>query len=234
MQKLKIGMLLFPDMTILDFTGPYDVFVKAPCFEVVLLGETTTPFKVEGGLTIQPSVALADSPQLDILFVPGGKGINRLLTNGRVLDFLRQQALGAKYITSVCTGALVLAAAGLLQGYKATTHWRSLELLRMLGVEVVEERVVRDRNRITGGGVTAGIDFALSLTAMIGGEELARIVQLQLEYNPAPPFRAGSPHTAGTPVLQATRELTKHMLETRRGIIRELLQARGMPAAPQS
>ncbi|MBC9934838.1 DJ-1/PfpI family protein [Chitinophaga qingshengii] len=234
MQQLKIGMLLFPDMTILDFTGPYDVFVKARCFDVVLLGETTSPFKVEGGLTVQPSVALADSPQLDILFVPGGKGINPLLTNRTVLDFLRKQALGAKYITSVCTGALVLAAAGLLQGYKATTHWRSLELLRMLGVDVVEERVVRDRNRITGGGVTAGIDFALTLTAMIGGEEQARIVQLQLEYNPAPPFRAGSPHTAGTPVLQATRELTKQMLETRRNIIRELLQAHGMPAAPQS
>ncbi|WP_211999831.1 DJ-1/PfpI family protein [Chitinophaga sp. HK235] len=233
MLKLKIGMLLFPDMTILDFTGPYDVFVKAPCFEVVLLGETTAPFKVEGGLMVQPTVALADSPQLDILFVPGGKGINQLLTNRTVLDFLRRQALGAKYITSVCTGALVLAAAGLLQGYKATTHWRSLDLLRMLGVEVVEERVVKDRNRITGGGVTAGIDFGLTLTAMIGGEELARIVQLQLEYNPAPPFRAGSPHTAGTPVLQATRELTKLMLEKRRAIIRELLEKQGMPTAPE-
>lgn len=234
MQKLKIGMLLFPDMTILDFTGPYEVFVKAPCFEVIILGKSTAAFKAEGGLCVQPEVALEDCPQLDIIFVPGGRGINPLLTDQQVLAFLRQQAPGAKYITSVCTGALVLAAAGLLQGYKATTHWRSLELLKMFGVETLEERLVRDRNRITGGGVTAGIDFGLVLTSMVGGEEMAKVIQLQLEYNPAPPFRAGSPNTAGIPVLQATRELTKNMLETRRKIIRELLQAQELPAGPQA
>ncbi|NSL90082.1 DJ-1/PfpI family protein [Chitinophaga solisilvae] len=232
MRKLKVGMLLFPEITILDFTGPYEVFNKAACFEVIILGETTAPVKAEGGLMLQASVALADAPQLDILFVPGGKGINNLLTNNTVLSFLEEQGKQAKYITAVCTGSLVLAAAGLLQGYKATTHWRSLELLRMFQVETVEERVVRDRNRITGGGVTAGIDFALTLTAMIGGEEMAKIIQLQLEYNPAPPFRAGSPATAGTPVLLATREATKFMLETRRKIIRELLQAQASSATP--
>ena len=232
MQKLKIGMLLFPDMTILDFTGPYEVFVKAPCFEVIILGKTMEPLKAEGGLRVQAEVVLDNSPQLDIIFVPGGRGINPLLTDQQVLDFLRRQATGAKYITSVCTGALVLAAAGLLQGYKATTHWRSLELLKMFGVETQEERVVKDRNRITGGGVTAGIDFGLTLTSIIGGEEMAKIIQLQLEYNPAPPFRAGSPHTAGVPVLQATRELTKNILEARKKIIRELLQAQDLPAGP--
>jgi cyclohexyl-isocyanide hydratase len=234
MQKLKVGMLLFPDLTILDFTGPYDVFVKAPCFDVIIIGETTELIRAEGGLLLQPEVTMDQCPQLDIIFVPGGKGINACLTNPVVLQFLQQQAVKAKYITSVCTGSLVLAAAGLLDGYKATTHWRSLELLRMFGVDTVEERVVRDRNRITGGGVTAGIDFGLVLTALVGGEETAKIVQLQLEYNPAPPFRAGSPHTAGLPVLQKTKELTAHMVDTRKNIIRQLLQDRAAASAAQS
>ncbi|WP_161596807.1 DJ-1/PfpI family protein [Chitinophaga vietnamensis] len=226
MQKLKIGMLLFPDLTIMDFTGPYDVFIKAPCFEVLIIGEDTQLIRAEGGLRLQTDISLNDCPQLDVLFIPGGKGINALLTNDAVIGFLQRQAPGVKYFTSVCTGALVLAAAGLLDGYKATTHWRSLDLLRMFGVEVVEERVVRDRNRITGGGVTAGIDFGLKLTAMVGGEELAKIIQLQLEYHPQPPFNAGSPHTAGIPVLQRTRELTQWMFDTRKTIIRSLLQRR--------
>jgi len=226
MQKLKVGMLLFPELTILDFTGPYDVFIKAPCFEVVSIGVTRGPVRAEGGLTLQPDITIDECPQLDIVFVPGGRGINALLTNEPLLQFLREQGEKAKYITSVCTGALVLAAAGLLNGYKATTHWRSLELLRMFGVETLEERVVRDRNRLTGGGVTAGIDFGLVLTALIGGEEMAKVIQLQLEYNPAPPFAAGSPHTAGLPVLQKAKEITQPTLETRKKIIRQLLQDR--------
>ena len=217
-------MLLFPGLTILDFTGPYDVFTKAPCFDVIIIGETTDPVRAEGGLVLQPEIAMADCPQLDVVFVPGGRGINALLTNEPVLQFLRRQGKKAKYITSVCTGALVLAAAGLLEGFKATTHWRSLELLRMFGVETLEERVVKDRSRITGGGVTAGIDFGLVLTALVGGEEMAKVIQLQLEYNPAPPFRAGSPHTAGLPVLQKAKELSQLTLETRKKIIRQLLQ----------
>ncbi|NIG56851.1 DJ-1/PfpI family protein [Chitinophaga sp. Cy-1792] len=223
MQKLKVGMLLFPDMTILDFTGPYEVFSKAWCFEVIPVAVNTDPVKVEGGLIIQAAVSYHDCPQLDVIFVPGGKGINPLLTDKQTISFLQQQAEKARYITSVCTGALVLAAAGLLDGYKATTHWRSLELLRMFGVETVEARVVKDRNRITGGGVTAGIDFGLSFAATIAGEELAKVIQLQLEYNPQPPFHAGSPKTAEMPVLQKTRELTQLMLETRKKIIKELL-----------
>ncbi|CAL1520455.1 DJ-1/PfpI family protein [Chitinophaga sp. MM2321] len=234
MQQLKIGMLLFPDVTILDFTGPYELFIRAACFEVIIIGESIAPLKAEGGLMLQPNLALADCPQLDIIFVPGGRGINALLTNDTVLSFLRRQAVQAKYITSVCTGSLVLAAAGLLHGYKATTHWRSLELLQMFGVDTAEARVVRDRNRITGGGVTAGIDFGLVLTALIGGEEMAKIIQLQLEYNPAPPFRAGSPHTAGIPVLQSAREMTRHMLETRKKIIRDILQDQVLPSGKPS
>lgn len=224
MQKLKIGMLLFPDLTTLDFVGPYDVFVKAPCFEVLVIGEQVDLIKAEGGLLLQPTVALDDCPQLDILFVPGGKGINELLSNNNVLGFLQQQAANAKYITSVCTGSLVLAAAGLLDGYKATTHWRSLELLKMFGVTALDSRVVKDRNRVTGGGVTSGIDFGLMLTALIGGEEMAKVVQLQLEYHPEPPFHAGSPQTAGLPVLQRTKELTQPIFNLRKKLIQELLK----------
>lgn len=201
---------------------------------MLIIGETTGIIQAEGGLLLQPEVALANCPQLDVIFVPGGTGINALLTNTAILQFLRDQALKAKYITSVCTGALVLAAAGLLDGFKATTHWRSLELLRMFGVETLEERVVKDRSRITGGGVTAGIDFGLVLTALIGGDEAAKIVQLQLEYNPAPPFRAGSPHTAGLPVLQQAKELTAYILESRKKIIRQLLQDRAPSSAGPS
>jgi cyclohexyl-isocyanide hydratase len=234
MKKLKVGMLLFPELTILDFTGPYDVFTRASCFELIILGENTQPFRAEGGLMVHPDMAIKDCPQLDIIFVPGGRGIDALLTNKTILQFLREQAIYAKYITSVCTGALVLAAAGLLHGFKATTHWRSLELLKLFGVETVEERVVRDRNRITGGGITAGIDFGLVLTALIGGEEMAKMIQLQLEYDPAPPFRAGSPHTAGIPVLQKTKELTQLILGTRKKIILQLLQDQAVPSPAQS
>lgn len=226
MQKLKVGMLLFPGVTILDFTGPYEVFTKAWCFEVITIAETAEPVTAEGGLQLMANATIATAPQLDVLFVPGGRGINELLTNADILGFLRQQAPGVRYFTSVCTGALVLAAAGLLDGYKATTHWRSLDLLRMFNVEVIQERIVKDRNRITGGGVTAGIDFGLSFTAMIGGEELAKVIQLQLEYNPQPPFHAGSPKTAELPVLQKARELTQHMFEVRKGIIKTVLEAK--------
>ncbi|HYG38753.1 MAG TPA: DJ-1/PfpI family protein [Cytophagales bacterium] len=222
MGKLKVGMLLFPDLTILDFTGPYDVFIKAGCFEVYVIGETTELIKAEGGLCLKAGLTLEQSPALDIIFVPGGKGINPLLTNQNFLDFLKKQGENAKYVTSVCTGALLLAAAGLLKGYKATTHWRSLELLRMFGVETLEERVVIDGNRVTGGGVTAGIDFGLILTSLIGGESMAKIIQLQLEYNPAPPFSAGSPFTIEKDLLEKALQITEPMFNYRKDLIKKM------------
>jgi cyclohexyl-isocyanide hydratase len=223
MKKSRIGMLLFPEVTIQDFVGPYEVFIRASCFEVLIISENTQLIKAEGGLLLQADLTLAECPALDIVFVPGGRGINPLLTNQAYLQFLQRQGASAQYITSVCTGALVLAAAGLLHGYRASTHWRSLDLLRMFDVEVVEERVVIDRNRITGGGITAGIDFGLVLTALIGGEEMAKTIQLMLEYNPAPPFNSGSPQTAEAPILQKARELSQPMLELRTGIIRQII-----------
>ena len=216
-------MLLFPDLTILDFTGPYDVFIRASCFEVYIVSENTNLIKAEGGMSLKADYSFDDCPQADILFVPGGRGITPLLTNKTYHTFLQNQAAAAQYITSVCTGSLLLAAHGLLSGFKATTHWRSMELLRMFGVEAIEQRVVTDRNRITGGGITAGIDFGLTLTALIGGEDVAKIVQLLLEYNPIPPFSSGSPQTAEPHILKTGIEITQKLFDSRIKIIQQII-----------
>jgi cyclohexyl-isocyanide hydratase len=224
MTPLKIGMLLFPDITILDLTGPYEVFVRAKCFEVLIVGQSTDLIKGEGGITLKANHTFETCPKIDILFVPGGRGVNQLMENEEVLEFLRAHGQTAQYITSVCTGSLVLAAAGLLKGFKATTHWRSMELLKMFGIEAVEERVVIDKNRITGGGITAGIDFGLMLTSLIGGESMARQIQLQLEYDPAPPFNSGSPKTADREILENGIAITQPLFETRKRIIERILK----------
>jgi len=197
-----IGLLLFPDITQLDMTGPYEVFTKFPNAVVHLVAKSLAPVAANGGMKILPTTTLASCPQLDIVCVPGGAGMNALLNDTETLDFLRRQAAGAKYLTSVCTGALVLGAAGLLRGRRAATHWMSREMLAEFGAIPVAERVVKDGNVITGGGVTAGIDFALVVAAEAFGEELAKSIQLGIEYDPHPPFHAGSPEGAG-PLITA-------------------------------
>lgn len=199
---LSIGMLIFPRLTQLDLTGPYEVFARLPNAQVHLIARTLDPVRSEYGLTITPDHSFATAPKLDILFVPGGAGINALMEDEELLSFLRSRANEASYITSVCTGALVLAAAGLLNGYRATTHWLSLDVLEIFGVEVIRERVVIDRNRITGGGVTSGIDFGLTLAAYLYGEAVAREIQLLIEYDPAPPFQSGSPKAADPALVE--------------------------------
>lgn len=198
---MTIGMVLFPNLTQLDLTGPYEVFGRLPSTKVLLVADDLKLVKSDYGLLLTPDTTFDDCPQVDLLFVPGGKGIFEAMQNKKLIGFLQQQAVNAKYITSVCTGALVLAVAGLLDGYKATTHWLSLDLLQLFPVEVLKQRVVVDRNRITGGGVTAGIDFGLSVAAELFGEDVAKDAQLFMEYNPAPPFNAGSPETAGKDVV---------------------------------
>lgn len=222
-KKLTVGMIVFPNLTMMDFVGPYDVFVKAACFEVIILSENKNPIRAEGGLSFQATVSFEECPQLDVIFVPGGKGINPLLTNPVYINFLTQQGKIATYITSVCTGSLLLAAAGLLNGYKATTHWRSLDLLRMLNIETLAERVVIDRNRITGAGVTSGIDFALVLTALVGGETMVKTIELSLEYNPQPPFNSGSPQTAEAEVLKKAIENSQSVFDARVAIIKKII-----------
>ncbi len=202
----QTGLLLFPNLTQLDMTGPYEVFTKFPDTQIHLLWKTLEPVTAAGGMRLLPSTTFADCPQLDLVCVPGGAGMNPLLNDEEVLDFLRRQASGARYITSVCTGSLVLGAAGLLRGRRATTHWMSLPMLAAFGCEPVAERVVVDGNVITGGGVTAGIDFALTVAGELLGAEAAERIQLGMEYDPHPPFDAGSPERAGPSVVEAVCE----------------------------
>ncbi|HEY1932771.1 MAG TPA: DJ-1/PfpI family protein [Acetobacteraceae bacterium] len=205
MTTLRIGLLLFPRMTQLDLTGPYEVFAKVPGAEVLLLWKTLQPVEAESGLRMLPHATLRDCPPLDVLCVPGGPGVSALMEDAEVLDWLRAQGRAARYVTSVCTGALVLGAAGLLRGKRATSHWASRDLLAAFGAIPTPGRVVRDGNVFSGGGVTAGIDFALTLVAEIVSPAAAQEIQLQIEYAPAPPFDAGTPETAPADVVAAVR-----------------------------
>ncbi len=216
----RIGFLLFPDITQLDLTGPYEVFSKFPNAKVELLWKTLDPVTAGGGMRILPSMTFADCPQLDLICVPGGAGMNVLLNDMETLDFIRRQAAGARYVTSVCTGSLVLGAAGLLQGKRAASHWMSRDLLAEFGAIPVAERVVTDGNVITGGGVTAGIDFALQIAADLLGEEAARKIQLGIEYDPKPPFRAGSPETAGPELVAQMRTAAEARQSERREAVK--------------
>ncbi|HPH20352.1 MAG TPA: DJ-1/PfpI family protein, partial [Haliscomenobacter sp.] len=217
-----IGFILFPQLTQLDLTGPYEVFARLPDTQVFLLAHTLDPIATEKGLSILPNCSFADAPQLDVICVPGGPGINACLTDDVMLNFLRQQSIQAAYVTSVCTGALILAAAGLLEGYQATTHWLSLDLLRMFGVDVRTDRVVQDRNRITGGGVTAGIDFGLALAAELFGKATAEAIQLMMEYNPQPPFDSGHPSCATEEIVKKVQAMAAPYQEERRKIVAEI------------
>ena len=201
----QIGILVFPKVQQLDLTGPYEVFASLPDTVVHLVWKDLAPLAAATGLILQPTMTYADCPQLDVLCVPGGAGVNPLLHDEETLAFLRAQAGAARYVTSVCTGALVLGAAGLLRGKRATTHWASHDLLARYGAIPTEGRVVRDGNVFSGGGVTAGIDFALTLAAELEGEATAQGVQLFLEYAPEPPFDAGRPDTAPPAVLAAVK-----------------------------
>jgi cyclohexyl-isocyanide hydratase len=203
---LQIGLLVFPRVTQLDFTGPLQVFSSVPGATVHLIWKTLNQVPSDSVLMLSPTVTFADCPQLDVICVPGGVGTDALLNDEETLDFVRKQASGAKFVTSVCTGSLVLGAAGLLKGYKAATHWSAMEMLALFGATPTKTRVCIDRNRITGGGVTAGIDFALTLVSLLADRTTAEAVQLRLEYNPAPPFDAGSPDTAPVEVLAMLRE----------------------------
>ena len=223
---LTVGLLVFPDLTQLDLTGPYEVFSRAPGMRVLLVGTRPGPLRSEWGLTLAPDSTLENAPPLDILCVPGGVGVNALLADDSVLDAVAAQGERAAWVTSVCTGALVLGAAGLLRGYRATTHWLSMDLLAELGATPVEARVVRDRNRITGGGVTAGIDFALSVVAELRGQISAERVALMLEYDPAPPFPGGSPRNADTAVVEVVRSERAKVQEERRRLIGEAVRRR--------
>jgi cyclohexyl-isocyanide hydratase len=204
--SLQIGLLIFPKLTQLDLTGPVQVFSSVPGAKLHLAWKRIEPVPSDSVLTLTPTVTLADCPPCDVICVPGGAGTDDMVNDEEVLAFLRQQAASARYITSVCTGSLVLGAAGLLKGYRAATHWSARDHLAAFGAIASNERVCIDRNRVTGGGVTAGIDFALTLVSQLIDRNTAEAIQLRLEYNPAPPFNAGSPDTAPSEVLALMNE----------------------------
>lgn len=194
-KPLQVAMLLFPNLTLLDLFGPQAVFGFHG--ETHLVWKDMAPVVSDSRVATMPTTTFSECPKdLDVLFVPGGIGTWDVMQDETVLDFLRARAPTSKLVTSVCTGSIVLAAAGLLDGYKAATHWTSYDVLEAFGVEGVRERVVVDRNRISGGGVTAGIDFGLTVLAKLRGDEVAKTTQLMLEYDPAPPFDSGSPRVA--------------------------------------
>jgi len=202
MATLELGFVLFPNLTQLDFTGPLQVMSRLPNSRVHIAAKTMEIVPSDCNLGLQPTVTFADAPQFDVLCVPGGFGVADALVDKETVDFIRRQGQGARYVTSVCTGAFLLGAAGLLQGKRATTHWGYTGILDHVGATYEAARVVKDGNVITAGGVTSGIDFGLTIVAEIAGAEVAEAVQLGLEYNPAPPFKSGHPSIAKPATLE--------------------------------
>jgi cyclohexyl-isocyanide hydratase len=193
---MRVGFLVFPGVTQLDFTGPLQIVSAAPGIETVVVGRDLEPMRSDGGLTIVADHTFDDAPSLDVLCVPGGLGVPDAILDPALMAFVKRAGSEAKWLTSVCTGTFILGAAGFTQGRRATTHWAFHHLLPAIGVVPEKARVVTDGNLISGGGVTAGIDFGLTLIAALTSETTARAVQLGVEYDPAPPFDSGSPDRA--------------------------------------
>lgn len=218
--RLKVGMLMYPGLTMLDLIGPQTVLSQAS--DIHLVWKTQDVFTSDSGVQFTPTATLKDCPKdLDVLFVPGGPGMIPAMKDDEVLAFLADRGSRAKYVTSVCTGSLILGAAGLLKGYKATSHWAAKQMLPLFGAEPTDGRVVTDRNRITGGGVTAGIDFGLVLLARLRGDEAAEMTQLGMEYDPQPPFQMGSPEKAGQVRVERMRHVFSPLGQQVRAIAAE-------------
>lgn len=226
--RLQIVMLAYPDMTALDLVAPQLVFATLGHADVQLVWKDTEPVTTDSGLRIVPTTRIADAARApDVLFVPGGlKGTTALLRDTEVLQFVQRCGEASGWVTSVCTGALLLGAAGLLRGYRATSHWYVRDLLPLLDATPVNQRVVRDRNRVTGAGVTAGMDMALALSALLRGEGHARRQQLVFEYAPQPPFNSGTPEEAGVELSRSVRLSRQAAIEAARQAVAQLLPIR--------
>ncbi len=214
-QKIRVGMVLFPNLTQLDLTGPHEVLSFPPNIEVDMLWHRIEPVASISGLVLMPTATFEEYELPDVLFIPGGPGQLQAMDDQPLIEFVKRAGAEAKYITSVCTGSLVLAAAGLLVGKRATSHWGVVDQLALMGAEPVRERVVEDGNIITGAGVTAGIDFALTLVARLVSEEAAKAIQLGIEYDPDPPFNSGSVETADPGTIEAMSERTADLTKRR-------------------
>ena len=225
-QHLHIGSVIFDGMDQIDFTGPFEVLSRIPNSTLHIAGKTLDPITDTRGLRLLPEMELARVPPLDVLHVPGGPGQEDLMEDDEVLEFIRRQAEGAQYVFPVCTGTLICGAAGLLSGKRATTHWAALEVLPYLGAIPVKDRVVVEGKYIFAGGVTSGIDGALTLAAQLRGEDVAMQIQLYMQYHPEPPFDAGTPDRAPKRVLEAAtasvRDLTARRVKTAKRIASKL------------
>ena len=220
---MNIVFVLFDNVTQLDFAGPAQVLSRMPGGKVFVVSKDGNAVTTDSGFSILPGASFADCPQADIICVPGGFGVREAIADDAIVNFVREQAMGAQWVTSVCTGSFILGAAGLLEGKRASTHWAYTHLLPLFGATHEKARVVRDGNLVTAGGVTSGIDFALEMMAMIAGEETAQTVQLALEYDPAPPFKGGTPDTAPPQILANLRgrfyEKTANEMEDAIGLL---------------
>ena len=225
---LHLGAILFPAMDQADFTGPFEVLANVPHSTFHVLAVEKTPVRDVRGLILTPQMTLAESPQLDVLLVPGGAGVNAVMEDEAVLAFVRRQAAGAKFIFSVCTGALVLGAAGLLKGRRATTHWASHHLLSRFGASPVNNRVVVDGNIVTAAGVTSGMDGALRVVALLRGEPAAQMIQLHTQYAPEPPFNCGTPESAPPELVRIVQSHLRGMLEARLAIVERVAAKLGL------
>jgi cyclohexyl-isocyanide hydratase len=203
---MKIGFVIYPQVTALDFIGPAQVFSQLPNCDIHLISRSYHAVETDAGFSVNPTATIHDAPQMNIICIPGGLGQKVISDDQAFMDFIRLQGAQAEYVTSVCSGSLILAKAGLLDGYQATSHWAAINQLKTFDITAKNQRVVIDRNRITGGGVTAGIDFGLTVVAKIFGAQTAKLIQLGLEYNPVPPFNCGSPE-------QAAPELTQQIIK---------------------
>jgi cyclohexyl-isocyanide hydratase len=211
-KSLSIGMVLYPGFTLLDLAGPQTAFGLNG--QTHLLWKTMDPVPTDMGVSMNPTKTFANAPEnLDVLFVPGGFGTIDAMKDKDIIDFLKRAGKTARYVTSVCTGSVVLGMAGLLDGYRAATHWGFYAPLEALGAEPCYDRVCVDRNRITGGGVTAGIDFGLTVIATINGQKAAEITQLALEYDPQPPFTAGHPRNSKRDIIASVEAMMAHMIQ---------------------
>ncbi|KAA1184591.1 DJ-1/PfpI family protein [Rhizobium tropici] len=224
---IRFGLLAFPGVQQLDLTAPYEVFASMDDAEVHLIWKDASPIVSATKLILQPTTTFAECPPLDVICVPGGVGVNALLEDEAVLGFIREHAARARFVTSVCTGALVLGAAGLLKGKKATTHWNASDFLENFGAVATPGRVVRDGNLFTAGGVTAGIDFGLTIVVALRDQEEAEGIQLSLEYAPEPPFHSGLPEKASAEVLARTKARLAGSRTARQAIMARLAAAAG-------
>jgi len=227
---MRIGMLVFPNITATDYVAPADLLVRIPGASLELVWKHTDPIRTELGWEFRATMAMAESPQFDMIVVPGGPGIAALFEDKETVDFLAHQGKGARWIVGICTGPLLLGVAGLLEGHEATCHWASHELLTLVGAKPINARVVVDRNRVTGAGVTSGIDCALRVIALAADEDTARRVQLFAEYDPQPPFDSGSTEKAPAHIVEAMRAAVAGIVTERREILERINRHAKVPA----